>query len=147
MPLVAIQPQAGTVKDASEYSVSSYVDSEKIRFRSVQGAGAQPQTIGGWELKCTDTVLGKVRGAHQWRDNQSNSYLAIGSHRKLMVERGDNVWDITPCEAPASLPNNPVSVTNNQTSTTITTTGSHYLTIGTFVYITGLTNMVLGKLR
>lgn len=138
MPLVAIQPQAGTVKDASEYSVSSYVDSEKIRFRSVQGAGAQPQTIGGWELKCTDTVLGKVRGAHQWRDNQSNSYLAIGSHRKLMVERGDNVWDITPCEAPASLPNNPVSVTNNQTSTTITTTGSHYLTVGTFVYITGL---------
>ena len=139
MPLVAIQPQAGTVKDASEYSVSSYVDSEKIRFRSVQGAGAQPQTIGGWELKCTDTILGKVRGAHQWRDNQSNSYLAVGSHRKLMVERSENLWDITPVEAPVSLPSNPVSVVNTETTATITTSASHYMTVGTFVYATGLT--------
>ena len=50
MPLVAVQPQAGTVKDASEYSIGAYVDSDKIRYRSVQGAGAQPQVIGGWEL-------------------------------------------------------------------------------------------------
>lgn len=139
MPLVAVQPQAGTVKDASEYSIGAYVDSDKIRYRSVQGAGAQPQVIGGWELKFTDTMLGRVRGAHQWRDNEGNAYLAIGSHRKLMVERSENLWDITPVEAPAPMPTDPVSVVNTETKATITTSASHYMTVGTFVYITGLT--------
>ncbi len=139
MPLVAVQPQAGTVKDASEYSVGSYIDSDKIRYRSVQGAGAQPQVIGGWELKFTDTMLGKVRGAHQWRDNSGNEYLAIGSHRKLMVERSENLWDITPTEPITSLPSNPVTVVNTEESATITTSSPHNLTVGSFVYLTGLT--------
>lgn len=61
--------------------------------------------IGGWRQRGTSAVIGKARAATAWKDNSSNTWLAIGTHNHLYVSnRNGDLYDITPAGFVAGLP-------------------------------------------
>jgi len=57
----------------------------------------ETRPVGGWSPHSGSTVTGAARALLTWRDNQSNSWIAIGSNANLYVmNRAGALYDITP---------------------------------------------------
>lgn len=98
--------QPGVFKDDTPLSAKTFaIDSDKMRV--VRGRW---QTIGGWETAANDTFMGVCRGLFSWRDGDSQSYTAIGTHTALEVFYDGAIYDITPAEERGQL-TNPFSTT------------------------------------
>ena len=93
--------QPGVFKDDTPLSAKTFaIDSDKMRV--VRGRW---QTIGGWETAANDTFMGVCRGMFSWRDGDSQSYTAIGTHTALEVFYDGAIYDITPAEERGQLTN------------------------------------------
>lgn len=58
--------------------------------------------VGGWLAWGDGTISGVARGAHSWRDNSSNFYMATGTHNGLFVFTDqDTVGTLTPASLTA----------------------------------------------
>lgn len=127
MPLVKLQFQAGIRTDGSRYSGSGgWSDGDKVRFR--QGA---PEKIGGWQKSTLVPFLGTARSMQTWADLRGNTYLGIGTNLKYYIERGGDIFDITPIRETASL-TNPFATTTGSSTVTVTD-ASHGAVQGDFV--------------
>ena len=102
----------GVVKDDTEYQAQGWcVDSDQMRI--VRG---NFQTKGGWANACIgQTVVGPIRGNHQWADNNGVAYAAMGSWSKLYVQQGDVIFDITPIVAAGALTGAITTTASSQT--------------------------------
>ena len=89
------------------------ISSDKMRV--VRGRW---QTIGGWEAASNDTFTGICRGMFSWRDANSQSYTAIGTHNALEVFYDGEVFDITPVVSRGTL-TNPFTTVNNDATITV----------------------------
>lgn len=92
MTLVSLPLRPGIVKDDPDFaSEGVYVDGQNVRFWR-----GWPEKIGGWSKYVADQVAGKARGLVSWRDNDGNTYVAIGTHSNLYVVTQAALSDITP---------------------------------------------------
>lgn len=117
MPLQKLQFKPGVNRDQTNYSnEGGWNECDKIRFRS-----GYPQKIGGWLRYGTFSVIGICRQVFNWITTDSDNYLALGTSKKLYIEAGQILYDITP------LRNTFVSPATNNCFTTVS--GSKTVTV------------------
>ena len=94
MPLQKLQFKPGVNRDQSNYTnEGGWYAADKIRFRS-----GQPQKIGGWLQYGIFTLLGICRQMFTWITTGSDNIMAIGTNKKLYLDSGANLYDITPLQ-------------------------------------------------
>lgn len=95
MPLQKLQFRPGLNREGTDYSnEGGWYDGDKIRFRS-----GFPEKIGGW-LKYNETqFVGVCRSLFNWVTSDGNNLLSLGTNKKVYVEAGGFLFDITPVRA------------------------------------------------
>ena len=136
MPLQKLQFRPGLNKDQTNYSnEGGWFECDKVRFRS-----GYPQKIGGWLRYGLFTVVGVCRQMFNWVTTASDNYLALGTSKKLYIEAGQTLYDITPIRQtfvnPAS--NNCFTTTNGSKTVTVTI-NAHGALDGDYVTFSGAT--------
>jgi hypothetical protein len=116
-----LQFKPGLNRDQSNYTnEGGWFAGDKIRFRS-----GQPQKIGGWLRYGIFTMLGVCRQMFTWVTTGNDNIMALGTNKKLYVDSGANLYDITPLRATFVSPatNNCFATTNGSKVVTVTITG------------------------
>jgi len=94
MPLQKLQFKPGVNRDQTNYTnEGGWFQCDKVRFRS-----GYPQKIGGWLRYGTFTIIGICRQMFNWITTFSDNYLAMGTSKKVYLEAGTEVYDITPLQ-------------------------------------------------
>jgi hypothetical protein len=95
VPLQKLQFKPGLNRDQTNYSnEGGWYECDKIRFRS-----GYPQKVGGWLRYSTFNIIGICRQVFNWITTSSNNFLALGTSRKVFIEEGTSLYDITPIRA------------------------------------------------
>jgi hypothetical protein len=94
MTMQKLQFKPGVNRDQSNYTnEGGWYAGDKVRFRS-----GQPQKIGGWLQYGLFTLLGVCRQMFVWITSTSDNIMAIGTNKKLYLDSGRNLYDITPTQ-------------------------------------------------
>jgi len=136
MPLQKLQFKPGLNRDQTNYTnEGGFFECDKIRFRS-----GYPQKIGGWLRYGTFTVVGICRQMFNWITTASDNYLALGTSKKLYIEAGQILNDITPIRQTFTSPttNNCFTTVNLSKTVTVAIT-SHGASDGDYVTFSGAT--------
>jgi hypothetical protein len=92
MPLQKMQFKPGVNRDQTNYTnEGGWYECDKIRFRS-----GQPQKIGGWLRYGAFTLIGICRQMFNWITTYGDNYLSMGTSKKVYIEAGQELYDITP---------------------------------------------------
>ena len=92
--LQKLQFKPGVNRDQTNYTnEGGWFQCDKIRFRS-----GYPQKIGGWLRYGTFTIIGVCRQMFNWVTTFNDNYLAMGTSKKVYLEAGTEVYDITPLQ-------------------------------------------------
>lgn len=92
MPFLKLQFKPGINRDQTNYTgKGGWFDCDKVRFLS-----GYPQKIGGWLSVTPETFLGVCRQLFGWITNFSDNLLALGTSKKVYIEVGAELYDITP---------------------------------------------------
>ena len=132
----------GVNRDQTNYAnEGGWYQCDKIRFRS-----GQPQKIGGW-LKSTPTaLLGICRQLFTWITTSSDNYMAVGTSKKLYLDAGNNLYDITPLQHTSTTLGaapGPFTATNGSATLTISysTDTAYDPEVGNYVTYYGATSL------
>ena len=141
MPLQKLQFKPGLNRDQTNYTnEGGWNECDKIRFRS-----GYPQKIGGWLRYGLFTVVGVCRQVFNWITTTSDNYLALGTSKKLYLESGGNLYDITPIRQTFTTPATDNCFTTVNGSKTVTVTiSSHGAADGAFVTFSGVVGPIGG---
>jgi hypothetical protein len=134
MPLQKLQFKPGVNRDQTNYTnEGGWFECNKVRFRS-----GYPQKIGGWLRYGTFTVVGVCRQMFNWISTASDNYLALGTSKKLYIESGQILNDITPIRQTFTSPttNNCFTTVNGSKTVTVAIT-SHGALDGDYVTFSG----------
>jgi hypothetical protein len=94
MPLQRVQFKSGVNRDQTNYSnEGGWFECDKIRFRS-----GYPQKIGGWLRYGVFTILGACRSMFNWVTGFNDNFMALGTNKKVYIEVGRLLYDITPID-------------------------------------------------
>jgi hypothetical protein len=92
MPLQRVQFKAGVNRDQTNYAnEGGWFECDKVRFRS-----GYPQKIGGWFRYGIFVLLGACRSMFNWVTSYGDNIMAYGTHKKIYLEVGRLLFDITP---------------------------------------------------
>jgi len=141
MPLQKLQFRPGLNKDQTSYTnEGGWSECNKIRFRS-----GYPQKIGGWLRYGLYTIVGTCRQVFNWITTGSDNYLAMGTSRKLYIDAGQTLYDITPIRATFTSPttNNCFTTVNLSKTVTVTIAG-HGALDGDYVTFSGVVGPIGG---
>ena len=141
MPLQKLQFKPGLNRDQTNYTnEGGWNNCDKIRFRS-----GYPQKIGGWLRYGTFVVAGICRQVFNWITTASDNYLALGTSKKLYIESGQTLYDITPIRATFVNPttNNCFTTVNLSKTVTVAIT-SHGALDGDYVTFSGVVGPIGG---
>jgi hypothetical protein len=141
MPLQKLQFKPGLNRDQTNYTnEGGWFECNKIRFRS-----GYPQKIGGWLRYGLFTVVGTCRQVFNWITTAADNYLALGTSRKLYIEAGQTLYDITPIRATSVSPatNNCFTTVNGSKAVTVAIS-SHGATDGSYVTFSGVVGPIGG---
>jgi hypothetical protein len=135
MALQSINFPPGIQKEGTAYSSEgSWADADKVRFKA-----GMPERIGGWSKHIAGTLNGVARAVIAWRSNDGTVNTAYGTNKKLYIEQGGTLYDITPLrKTTATMSSDPAASVNASTTVTITDT-AHGAATGDFVTLSGLT--------
>ena len=141
MALQKLQFKPGVNRDQTNYSNEGGWNScDKIRFRS-----GYPQKIGGWLRYGDFTLKGICRQMFGWITSFSDNLVAYGTSKKVYLEGGGFLHDITPIRATFTSP-----ATNNCFDTVATSNIvnvniiGHGATVGSFVTFSGVVGPIGG---
>jgi hypothetical protein len=116
-----LQFKPGVNRDQSNYTnEGGWFAGDKIRFRS-----GYPQKIGGWLRYGIFTMLGVCRQMFTWITTGNDNIMALGTNKKLYLDSGANLYDITPLRATFVSPatDNCFATTNGSKVVTVTIAG------------------------
>jgi hypothetical protein len=141
MPLQKLQFKPGLNRDQTNYTnEGGWNNCDKIRFRS-----GYPQKIGGWLRYGTFTVAGICRQVFNWITTASDNYLALGTSKKLYIEAGQILNDITPIRATFTTTATDNCFTTVNGSKTVTVTiATHGASDGDYVTFSGVVGPIGG---
>jgi hypothetical protein len=141
MPLQKLQFKPGVNRDQTNYTnEGGFFECDKIRFRS-----GYPQKLGGWLRYGEITLKGICRQMFNWITSFSDNLLALGTSKKVYIEGGGFLTDITPIRATFTTPD-----TDNCFDTTIglnlvnVNIVGHGATAGSFVTFSGVVGPIGG---
>ena len=113
MPLIKVPFEAGINKQITKTSAQyRWSDCDFVRFRY-----GSPEKIGGWQQTTSDTLTGVARAMHIWADLSGNRYVAIGTHKLLVIYYEGAFYDITPLAT--ALTRCTITTTNGSATATI----------------------------
>ncbi len=140
--LVKLNFPAGVKRESTQYAEeNSWYDVDKVRFRA-----GKPENIGGYEAKVSAAFDGAGRDLITWSDNDQFKRAMFGTAQKLYEHSGDEIFDITPVSASASL-TNAFSIALSANVVTVSAT-SHGRQTGDWVFFTSTAtiggNILLG---
>lgn len=141
MPLQKLTFKPGVNRDQTNYSnEGGWFECDKIRFRS-----GYPQKIGGWLRYGMFTVAGICRQMFNWITTASDNYLALGTSKKLYLEAGQILYDITPIRQTFATPatDNCFTTVNGSKTVTVAIT-SHGASDGDYVTFSGVVGPIGG---
>ena len=135
MPLQRIQFKAGVNRDQTNYAnEGGWFECDKIRFRS-----GYPQKIGGWLRYGTATIIGACRTMFNWVTSYGDNIMALGTNKKVYLEAGTRLYDITPLRATFTSPDTDDCFTVTQGShVVLVNIDNHEAITGDFVTFSGV---------
>jgi hypothetical protein len=142
MPLQKLQFKPGVNRDQTNYTnEGGWFQCDKIRFRS-----GYPQKIGGWLRYGTFTIIGVCRQMFNWVTTQSDNYLAMGTSKKVYLEAGTEVYDITPLQHTSTALGasaGPFTATSGSSTLTVSysTDTAYNPEVGNYVTFTGAASL------
>jgi hypothetical protein len=134
MPLQKLQFRPGLNRDQTNYSnEGGWYECDKVRFRS-----GYPQKMGGWLRYGLFVVQGVCRQMFNWITTATDNYLALGTSKKLYIEAGQTLYDITPIRQTSTSPTtNNCFTTVNGSKTVTVAISSHGCISGDYVTFSG----------
>jgi hypothetical protein len=141
MALQKLQFRPGLNRDQTNYSnEGGWYECDKVRFRS-----GFPQKIGGWLRYGLFSVVGVCRQVFNWITTASDNYLALGTSKKLYIEAGQVLFDITPIRQTFTSPTtNNCFTTTNGSNKVIVTIVAHGGIDGDYVTFSGVVGPIGG---
>jgi hypothetical protein len=142
MPLQKLQFKPGVNRDQTNYTnEGGWFAGDKIRFRS-----GQPQKIGGWLKGTAQVLIGVCRQMFTWITSYSDNYMAVGTNKKLYIDAGSELYDITPLQHTSTTLGaaaGPFTATNGSSTLTVSySTDSGYTPkVGNYVTFSGATTL------
>ena len=142
MTMQKLQFKPGLNRDQSNYTnEGGWFAGDKVRFRS-----GQPQKMGGWLQYGIFTMLGICRQMFTWITTGSDNIMAMGTNKKLYLDSGANLYDITPVQhTSTTLGAAPGPFTATTGSTTISvsysTDTAYDPEVGNYVTFSGATSL------
>jgi len=92
MALTKLTLKPGINRDQTSYSSEGgWFDCDKIRFRA-----GYPEKIGGWVRYNDAPFIGVCRSLFNWATADGNNILGVATHKKMYIEAGGVLFDITP---------------------------------------------------
>jgi len=142
MPLQKLQFKPGVNRDQTNYTnEGGWYQCDKIRFRS-----GYPQKIGGWLRYGTFTLIGICRQMFNWVTTYGDNYLALGTSKKVYIEAGAELYDITPLQHTSTTlgaPSGPFTATTGSAVLTISyaTDTAYNPEVGNYVTFAGASSL------
>lgn len=135
MPFIKLSFKPGVNRDTTDYAnEGGWYACEKVRFRS-----GYPQKLGGWSKQIDQEINGRSYQMMNWVTTYSDNFLAIGTHTKLYIQVGTDLYDITPFRSQEVSPATDDCLTFTQDSNVVTVTlAGHGATTGDTVVISGV---------
>ena len=140
--LVKMDFQQGIRRESTQYAeTNSWYDTNNVRFRA-----GRPENIGGYAARVSASFNGSGRDLITWTDNNQFKRAMFGTAQMLYEHSGDEIFDITPVSASASL-TSAFTVALSAVTVTVSAT-AHGRQTGDFVFFTSTAtiggNIVLG---
>jgi hypothetical protein len=136
VPLQKLQFRPGLNRDQTNYSnEGGWFECDKVRFRS-----GYPQKMGGWLRYGTVSIVGICRQMFNWITTALDNYLALGTSKKLYIEAGQTLYDITPVRQTftTTATDNCFTTVNGSKTVTVTIV-AHGASDGDYVIFSGAT--------
>ena len=134
--------QQGVRRESTQYAeTNSWYDANNVRFRA-----GRPENIGGYAARVSASFNGSGRDLITWTDNNQFKRAMFGTAQMLYEHSGDEIFDITPVSASASL-TSAFTVALSAVTVTVSAT-AHGRQTGDFVFFTSTAtiggNILLG---
>jgi hypothetical protein len=98
MPFIPMRFKPGLNRDQTNYSnEGGWFECDKVRFRS-----GYPEKLGGWVRYTLNAMIGTCRQMFGWVTSFQDNLLALGTNKKVYIEAGNNLFDITPLKETTS---------------------------------------------
>jgi hypothetical protein len=138
MALIKLKFKPGVNRDQTNYTgEGGWYDMDKVRFYS-----EYPQKIGGWLRYTFDLAIGISRQVFNWITSYQDNLLSIGTSKKLYLEAGGNLFDITPIRATFSTPDtDDCLATTDESKEILITLIGHNADEGDYITISGATSV------
>lgn len=142
MPLQKLQFKPGVNRDQTNYTnEGGWYQCDKIRFRS-----GQPQKIGGWLKGTAQVLIGVCRQMFTWITSYSDNYMAVGTNKKLYIDAGAALYDITPVQHTSTTLGaaaGPFTATSGSSTLTVSysTDTAYDPEVGNYVTFSGATSL------
>jgi hypothetical protein len=141
MPLQKLTFRPGLNRDQTNYTnEGGWYECDKVRFRS-----GMPQKLGGWLRYGLFTIVGACYEMFNWITSYSDDMMAMGTNRKVYIEVGQNIYDITPLSGTftSTDTDNCIDVTNGSTTVNINIVANG-TEVGTYVTLSGVAGPIGG---
>ena len=100
MPFISLKYRPGLVRDTTNYTnKGGFYECDKVRFRS-----GSAEKIGGWLRYGLFTLIGTCRQMFNYVTTNSDNIMALGTDKKLYLEVGENLIDVTPLRVTLGTP-------------------------------------------
>jgi hypothetical protein len=142
MPLQKLQFKPGLNRDQTNYTnEGGWFAGDKVRFRS-----GMPQKIGGWVKSNIQVLIGTCRQLFTWITSFSDNYMAVGTNKKLYIDAGAALYDITPLQRTSTTLGaaaGPFTATNGSAILTVSysTDAAYDPEVGNYVTYSGATSL------
>ena len=137
-----LQFKPGVNRDQSNYTnEGGWYACDRVRFRS-----GQPQKIGGWLKGTAQVLIGICRQMFTWVTSFSDNYMAVGTNKKLYIDAGTNLYDITPVQHTSTTLGaaaGPFTATSGSSTLTVSysTDTAYDPEVGNYVTFSGATSL------
>jgi hypothetical protein len=134
--LTKLQFRPGINREVTSYTnEGGWVDGNKIRFRA-----GYPETIGGWERQSSAQFLGVCRALINWTTLTGSNLIGLGTNLKYYIERGGNLFDITPIRLTTDAGDVTFAASNGSDVIVVSHT-AHGARLGDFVTFSGAVSL------
>lgn len=121
MALSKLVLKPGINRDQTNYaSEGGWYECDKIRFRS-----GFPEKIGGWQKDSEEQFVGVCRSLFNWVATDGSNLLGIATNKKVYIEAGQTLFDITPTRALFIVPSVPAAMSGAVGSVTVSADSSY----------------------
>jgi hypothetical protein len=132
MALIKLQFRPGVNRDQTNYTgEGGWWETEKVRFFS-----GFPQKIGGWASYTSAQILGICRQMLGWITTFGDNFCALGTNKKVYIEAGGTLYDITPLRDTTAAGDVTFAASNGSSTLTVTD-NAHGAVVGDYVTYSG----------